>query len=93
MASEPIVENLARQLKLLSEVLTMTSYNATEQAYKNGYKDGLEAGMRSAGGLTPGKITTSCEDKNKTYITFPDGLRLIFENGQYVGWYVYNAEG
>lgn len=34
------------------------------------------------------EITTSCEDKNKTYVTFHDGLRLIIENGEYVGWYV-----
>lgn len=33
-------------------------------------------------------ITKSCEDSSKTYITFPDGLRLIFESGKYVGWYV-----
>ena len=33
-------------------------------------------------------ITTSCEDKNTTYITFPDSLRLIIRNGEYDGWYV-----
>jgi hypothetical protein len=30
----------------------------------------------------------SCEDPNTEYITFPDGLRLIFHEGKYVGWYV-----
>lgn len=34
------------------------------------------------------EITKSCEDSSKTYVTFPDGLRLIFENGEYVGWYI-----
>ena len=33
-------------------------------------------------------VTVSCEDASKVYITFPDGLRLIFQNGEYVGWYV-----
>jgi hypothetical protein len=33
-------------------------------------------------------VEKSCEDKNKVYITFPDGLRLIIENGEYVGWYI-----
>lgn len=33
------------------------------------------------------KIEKSCEDKRKVYITFSDGLRLVLENGEYVGWY------
>ncbi len=33
-------------------------------------------------------VTVSCEDADKVYITFPDGLRLIFKGGEYVGWYV-----
>lgn len=33
-------------------------------------------------------VKTSCEDKNTLYVTFPDGLRLIFRSGEYVGWYV-----
>lgn len=34
------------------------------------------------------EITTSCEDENTMYMTFLDGLRLIFREGEYVGWYV-----
>lgn len=33
-------------------------------------------------------VEKSCEDNNKVYITFPDGLRLIIENGEYAGWYI-----
>ncbi len=33
-------------------------------------------------------VTTSCEDENTVYFTFPDGLRLIFREKEYVGWYV-----
>lgn len=33
-------------------------------------------------------LTTSCEDENTMYFTFPDGLRLIIRNGEYDGWYV-----
>ena len=35
-----------------------------------------------------GVAEVSCEDPNTEYITFPDGLRLIFHEGKYVGWYV-----
>lgn len=34
------------------------------------------------------EATTSCEDPNTEYITFPDGLRLIIRGGEYAGWYV-----
>lgn len=34
------------------------------------------------------RVSTSCEDPNTTYLTFPDNLRLIVNNGRYVGWYV-----
>lgn len=30
----------------------------------------------------------SCEDPNTLYFEFPDGLRLIFRDGEYDGWYV-----
>lgn len=33
----------------------------------------------------------SCEDPNVSYISI-DGLRLIFENGVYKGWYVFEEE-
>lgn len=33
----------------------------------------------------------SCEDPNVSYISI-DGLRLIFENGTYKGWYVFKEE-
>ena len=29
------------------------------------------------------KITVSCEDQNTVYATFPDGVRLIFRDGEY----------
>ncbi len=35
-----------------------------------------------------GVAEVSCEDSNTEYITFPDGLRLIFRDGEYAGWYV-----
>lgn len=35
------------------------------------------------------KVETSCEDENTVYVTYPDGLRLIFRYGKYAGWYVY----
>lgn len=38
------------------------------------------------------KLSTSCEDSNKQYLTFPDGLRLIVDDGKYVGWYVSGVE-
>lgn len=38
------------------------------------------------------EATTSCEDPNTEYITFPDGLRLIFREGEYAGWYVCGQE-
>lgn len=34
------------------------------------------------------RVSTSCEDPNTTYLTFPDGLRLRINDGKYVGWYV-----
>ena len=33
-------------------------------------------------------IMQNREDESKTYVTFPDGLRLIFEDGEYSGWYI-----
>ena len=33
-------------------------------------------------------VTTSCEDESVQYADFPDGLRLIFRDGEYVGWYL-----
>ena len=33
------------------------------------------------------KVITSCEDPDTVYIDFPD-IRLIYRNGEYVGWYV-----
>ena len=34
------------------------------------------------------KMIQDCEDESKTYAEFPDGLRLIFRDGVYVGWYL-----
>lgn len=33
-------------------------------------------------------VTTSCEDESVQYADFPDGLRLIFRDGEYMGWYL-----
>lgn len=33
-------------------------------------------------------IIPSVEDPNTQYVELPDGLRLIFREGEYVGWYV-----
>ena len=33
------------------------------------------------------EMIQDCEDESKTYAEFPDGLRLIFRDGKYVGWY------
>jgi len=37
------------------------------------------------------RVIQSCEDPNTTYIEYPDGLRTIFHEKQYVGWYVAEA--
>ena len=34
------------------------------------------------------ELSTSCENENVQYVTYADGLRLIFDHGEYVGWYV-----
>ena len=39
------------------------------------------------------KVIESCEDDMKSYIETSDGLRLIFREGKYVGWYVSGEEG
>jgi hypothetical protein len=33
-------------------------------------------------------LERSVEDENTVYITMPDGLRLVFREDEYVGWYV-----
>jgi hypothetical protein len=37
---------------------------------------------------TGAKITPNCEDPSALYVDFPDGLRLIFRDEKYVGWYL-----
>jgi len=34
-----------------------------------------------------GKVFHSCEDPDACYVETPDGLRLVFRKGEYVGWY------
>ena len=34
------------------------------------------------------KFVQSPEDANTKYMELPDGLRLIFRNGEYAGWYI-----
>ena len=55
-----------------------------EQAYQRGFADG----QATLGAEFMCKKIVSCEDVNTKYLVFPDGLRLIFREGQYVGWYV-----
>lgn len=33
------------------------------------------------------EASTGCEDPATQYADFPDGLRLIYREGEYVGWY------
>jgi hypothetical protein len=33
------------------------------------------------------KLISSCEDPNTAYLALPD-IRLIFREGEYVGWYI-----
>ena len=40
-----------------------------------------------------GKMEKSCEDESTTYLTCPDGLRLVFADNKYIGWYVCDAVG
>lgn len=58
-----------------------------EQAYKKGFADG----QATLGAEFMCKKIVSYEDVNTKYLEFPDGLRLIFREGKYVGWYVCNA--
>ncbi len=48
--------------------------------------------IREAPTVCAAEVTTSCEDPNTEYITFPDGLRLIIRGGEYAGWYVCKGE-
>lgn len=66
-----------------------------EQAYQRGYADGrsrglleqeLSHGMAAFCDVSCIRII-SCEDSSVHYLAFPDGLRLISQNGKYVGWY------
>ena len=38
--------------------------------------------------LVKSKLLRSCEDEGTVYWDFPDGLRLVFREGEYVGWYL-----
>lgn len=33
------------------------------------------------------EVIQNTEDSDVLYLEFPDGLRLIFRSGKYVGWY------
>lgn len=37
------------------------------------------------------RVLVSCEDEHTKYLDFPDGLRLIFRDEDYIGWYVTEA--
>lgn len=38
-------------------------------------------------------LERSAEDEDTVYITLPDGLRLVFREEEYVGWYVCEHDG
>lgn len=40
-----------------------------------------------------GKVIQSCEDANTEYLETPDGLRLIFREHEYSGWYLPGGDG
>lgn len=49
--------------------------------------------MRKSTILKNTKVKKDVEHDNRQYVEFPDGLRLIFENGKYVGYYNCCADG
>ena len=44
--------------------------------------------FRKKAKVSGGVAFYSCEDPNTIYIELPDGLRLIFREGEYVGHYI-----
>ena len=36
------------------------------------------------------EVIQNPEDEDVLYLEFPDGLRLVFREGNYVGWYTTN---
>lgn len=42
--------------------------------------------------VTDAEISVSCEDPETQYADLPDGLRLIYREGKYVGWYLPGEE-
>lgn len=42
--------------------------------------------------ITDAEISVSCEDPETVYADLPDGLRLIYREGKYVGWYLPGEE-
>lgn len=42
--------------------------------------------------VTDAKVSVSCEDPETQYADLPDGLRLIYREGKYVGWYLPGEE-
>ncbi len=37
--------------------------------------------------ISQSNLVQDPEDPNIQWLEFPDGLRLIFRNGKYIGWY------
>ncbi|MBR4308574.1 MAG: DUF551 domain-containing protein [Oscillospiraceae bacterium] len=56
-----------------------------EQAFRRGLAEGRKSACDTNSMF---KVFASCEDSSVNYVEFPDGLRLIFREGKYVGWYV-----
>lgn len=63
---------------------------AKEQDYNRGLADGQRIALNA---FSMCNTSVSCEDASTKYMEFPDGLRLIFREGKYVGWYVSGEEG
>ena len=67
-----------------------------EQAYQRGLAEGRHQCLMNELEKTQTVFcdwTVSCEDPTVKYVDLPGGLRLIFREGKYVGWYVCGDEG
>jgi hypothetical protein len=43
--------------------------------------------------MSENMMIRSCEDKDTEYMDMPDGLRLIFRENKYDGWYLPGEAG
>ena len=59
-----------------------------EQAFQRGLAEGRKNACDTRSMCN---VFASCEDASVNYVEFPDGLRLIFRDGNYAGWDVCDA--